>query len=103
MALAKSKSKSMTPKMKQLLRDLADGADPNLYMQIMRFAGKRREKSTAQTMLALYDRGYLVRVPGHGLQVSDAGRAAVQGRTAGKQGVLRSRTPRLEQVVVEDK
>lgn len=73
-----AKSKSMTPKMKQLLASFADGADPNIYFQLEQLMGRRRASIAGKTMLALYDRGYLHRVPDRGLQISDAGMAAAK-------------------------
>lgn len=66
----------MTPTMKEMLADIADGSDPNLIAQIARVMGKQAEHRAARTILALLRHGMLQFANKGGLEISDQGRAA---------------------------
>lgn len=66
----------MTKTQKEMLAEIAAGADPNMLAQLARFASKREGSNVARTMLALFRAGMLQVAKGSGLEISEAGRKA---------------------------
>ena len=71
----------MTPNMKTMLIEIADGGDPNLIASLARMSGKKEENRVAKTMMALFRNGLLQIAKGGGLEISDKGRDSAK-RTA---------------------
>lgn len=72
----------MTGPQKKLLGSIADGADPGIYMDVLRIMSPKKAHAVARTMLALHDAGYLAVKIGGGMAITDAGRAAVERHRA---------------------
>jgi hypothetical protein len=77
----------MTKPQKVLLAEIAAGADVNMIVQFARLQGKRVERQTASTILALLRQRMLQIARTGGLEISDLGRgtAAKQAVKGGKQ------------------
>jgi hypothetical protein len=58
--------------MREMLQEIANGADPNIISQMSQLLGKRQANSTARTLLALYTKGYLQLRQGGGLEINAA-------------------------------
>lgn len=79
-ASQKSPKVSLTPAMREMLSQIARGADPNVMAQVARIMGRREENQCARTLLGLKARGLLQFRQGGGLEISPLGTEVAERR-----------------------